>query len=185
MLVRSGDVTVRQLLCPNSSDTPDQTDDVMAVWDFASPSNVSYGFPVPYGPPKTRAGEWMDSRVAVAADKGPYTSAGAPVPAASLEVYDALRSRSTRDARSEWRSFNSRNHGGEGQNVLFADSHVEFVSTPTVGVDLDNIYTAAGDNAAPASYRYGVSPWNGSPHPFAPRGADDQPIASTDSLIYP
>jgi len=36
---------------------------------------------------------------------------------------------------------NSRNHGGDGQNVLYADGHVEFQSTPFCGADQDNIYT--------------------------------------------
>ena len=40
---------------------------------------------------------------------------------------------------------NSRNHGQAGQNVLYGDTHVEFVTTPYCGVDGDNIYTAQGD----------------------------------------
>jgi prepilin-type processing-associated H-X9-DG protein len=36
---------------------------------------------------------------------------------------------------------NSRNHGGDGQNVLFADGHVEFVTSPFVGINRDNIFT--------------------------------------------
>ncbi|MCK4627592.1 MAG: prepilin-type N-terminal cleavage/methylation domain-containing protein [Sedimentisphaerales bacterium] len=36
---------------------------------------------------------------------------------------------------------NSRNHGTEYQNVLFADTHVKRFYTPTAGVSKDNIYT--------------------------------------------
>ena len=46
---------------------------------------------------------------------------------------------------------NSPNHGGEGQNVLFADGHVEFQSTPFCGMPRpddnnrrDNIFTPPG-----------------------------------------
>jgi prepilin-type processing-associated H-X9-DG protein len=37
-------------------------------------------------------------------------------------------------------SANSPNHGGRGQNVLFVDGHVQFVTLTTVGVEGDNIY---------------------------------------------
>ncbi|MGA2501111.1 MAG: hypothetical protein ABSH20_25520 [Tepidisphaeraceae bacterium] len=36
---------------------------------------------------------------------------------------------------------NSRNHEWRGQNVLFADYHVEWKSTPACGVSGDDIYT--------------------------------------------
>jgi prepilin-type processing-associated H-X9-DG protein len=36
---------------------------------------------------------------------------------------------------------NSPNHGGDGQNVLYGDGHVEFQGSPYVGVERDNIYT--------------------------------------------
>jgi prepilin-type processing-associated H-X9-DG protein len=36
---------------------------------------------------------------------------------------------------------NSNNHGGDGQNVLFADGRVEFARSPFVGVARDNIFT--------------------------------------------
>lgn len=36
---------------------------------------------------------------------------------------------------------NSPNHEDRGQNVLFADSHVEWASSPKVGIREDNIYT--------------------------------------------
>ena len=47
---------------------------------------------------------------------------------------------------------NSRNHEGDGQNVLYADGHVEFASSPFVGVGGDNIYApGSGDNIIAAS----------------------------------
>lgn len=41
---------------------------------------------------------------------------------------------------------NSKNHAGRGQNVLFADSHVEFSGRNDVGIKSDNIYTGDGGN---------------------------------------
>ena len=83
--------------------------------------------------------------------------------------------------RTLWRPFNSRNHGGEGQNVLYADGHASFERTPTVGVDHDNIYTVALDNSTYAGIVIGESPWKRSAHPFA--AAPD--ASSTDSVIFP
>jgi prepilin-type processing-associated H-X9-DG protein len=47
------------------------------------------------------------------------------------------------DANSEVRPGNSANHEGRGQNVLFTDGHVEFLTTRTVGPDGDDIYLNA------------------------------------------
>ncbi len=40
------------------------------------------------------------------------------------------------------RAGNSNNHDEDGQNVLYGDGHVEWQTTPFVGVQRDNIYTA-------------------------------------------
>ena len=45
----------------------------------------------------------------------------------------------------DWNNYNSGNHTGEGQSVLFVDGHVEFVRKPIVGVNNDNIYTIQGE----------------------------------------
>jgi len=172
MLVRSGEVTVTQFICPASGDEPDPTDHLEAYYDFADISNVSYGFQVPFGPRPTRAGEWMDNRVALAADKGPYKNATVPTPHSGLDLDSAPM---------DWRPFNSANHGGEGQNVLFADGHVTFAKTPVVGVDGDNIYTVALDNTDLSSRMIGESPWVRSAHPYLAPGQN----ASTDSVIFP
>jgi prepilin-type processing-associated H-X9-DG protein len=58
--------------------------------------------------------------------------------------------------REQMRQGNSAIHGGEGQNVLYADGHVEFQLTPFCGefrpgggsnLFRDNIYTAGGPNS--------------------------------------
>ncbi len=41
---------------------------------------------------------------------------------------------------------NSKSHGGSGQNVLFADIHVDFMTTPYCGARGDNIFTALADH---------------------------------------
>lgn len=179
MLVRSGDITTHQFICPTSGDVPENADRIDAYYDFSGYKHVSYGLQVPFGPPETRPRmRWAgaDNRMVLAADKGPYVDATISVPPEGLTETSELKA---------WRPFNSRNHGGEGQNVLFADGHVSFARTPIVGIDLDNIYTAALDNVNASSRIRGESPWVRNAHPFAPRDAEGKPIASTDTLIYP
>ena len=180
MLVRSGDVTVRQFICPTSTDELDPTEDIDRFYDFSSYANISYGYQVPFGPRKTRVREGVDNRMVLAADKGPYDSPSVPLPPASL---------SPNDSPKDWRPFNSNNHGGkgkgEGQSILFADGHVTFERTPIVGVDHDNIYTVMMDNQSQSSRIIGESPWTRSAHPYAPSDEAGQPLTSTDSVIFP
>ncbi len=168
MLVINGITTPNMYFCPAGSDEPDDlrnsgpdaggaADTIAAQpgrnrFDFAGYDRLSYGYQLPYGP-QARPHANLDSRMVIAADKGPYyRAAGAGL----------AESRTTRDGRSDlaapagwsdvdparlvseverWRPFNSRNHRGEGQNVMFLDTHVEFAKTPAVGVNRDNVFT--------------------------------------------
>ena len=196
MLVRSGDVTVKQFICPSSlDDVPDPTAQIDLYYDFTGYRNISYGYQVPFGPSDTRPREGMDHRQIVAADKGPfYTSSYHPPfvgDPGAIEFMVTLN-----DPPSSWRPFNSFNHGGqangEGQNVLFADGRVSFERIPAVGVDNDNIYTVIDGQG------WGVLPYNrihgDTPHqsaevnPYPGQnafGSGAGRYATTDSLIYP
>ena len=128
MLVRSGDVTVEQFICPSSGDDRDDTENLDLYYDFQLLENISYGYQVPFGPRDTQPREGMDNRQIVAADKGPWY----------LNTTRALFEEAGRtgagitldDSPKDWRQFNSNNHGGksngEGQNCLFADGHASF-----------------------------------------------------------
>ena len=48
MLIRSGDVTPKQFICPSSDDVPDDTQEIERYYDFQSIRTVSYGYQVPY-----------------------------------------------------------------------------------------------------------------------------------------
>jgi prepilin-type processing-associated H-X9-DG protein len=194
MMVRSGDITVKQFICPSAGEDQDDTENLDLYYDFTCYDNVSYGYQVPFGPRDTQPHEGMDNRQIVAADKGPYyltgsepdwDSAGNPPP---IDLDDSPKA---------WRAFNSANHGGssngEGQNCLYADGHASFQRRPSVGIDNDNIYTQMTDewgNTPLGSNRF---------HGWAPlESAEDYPypgqnafcsgtgcFASTDTLIYP
>jgi hypothetical protein len=66
--------------------------------------------------------------------------------------------------------FNSPNHGGDGQNVGFADLHVDFYRDPLCGQSGDNIFGFGPADAA------------GSPHKFKSTTAAGTPFAPTSSV---
>ena len=191
MLVRSGDVTVKQFICPSSDDDEDPTLNIDFYYDFGSIRHISYGYQVPFGPRDTRPREGMDNRQVVAADKGPWYLA---TPAPNWDVEGAIISGqiSLQDSPKLWRSFNSRNHGGqgngEGQNCLFADGHATFNKKPTAGLDQDNIYTLMEDTlwAEPPFGRiHGIAPATFVQGPYPGQDALGEGHSSTDCLIYP
>lgn len=201
MLVRGttgGSVTVKQFRCPSSDDSIDDTEDLARYYDFKGYTTMSYGYQVPYGSQnQTRPSENIDIRMGLIADKGPFSQAGglgagssAPTDAPSntftLSGAQYPQNVNEKNQIIKWIPFNSPNHGGrnngEGQNVLFGDSHVEFARKPIVGVDEDNIY-AVMEPREPWKIDTG-EPISGSPIPgvdILPQNGD----SSTDTLIYP
>ena len=193
MMVRSGDITVRQFVCPSSGDEHDRTEDIDFYYDFVQYENVSYGYQVPFGPRDTRPREGTDNLQVLVADKGPwylegYDPTGGALPAPGLAGPDL------HDSPKAWRPWNSPNHGGkgkgEGQNCLFSDGHATFCKIPAVGVDNDNIYTLMDNNWSEFPYNriHGIPPtyYAASPYPgqYA-LGTGPGTYSSTDSLVYP
>ena len=192
MLVRSGNITVDQYLCPSSGDDKDKTENLDLYYDFEHYENISYGYQVPFGPKSTRAREGMDNRQIIAADKGPL-----------YFEHDQLdwstpdgRLLTTDDSPKLWREYNSDNHGGnnngEGQNCLFADGHASFKRQPAVGIDSDNIYTLIVDQWGTVegfNRIHGESPHlSAAPNPYPGQdafGVGANEYAATDTLIYP
>jgi prepilin-type N-terminal cleavage/methylation domain-containing protein/prepilin-type processing-associated H-X9-DG protein len=190
MLVRSGDITVQQFICPSSADEQDDTENLEMYYDFIGYRGVSYGYQVPFGPRDTQPREGLDNRMILSADKGPYYLDVIP------DWNTGINGRvDTEDSPKAWRQFNSTNHGGrgngEGQNCLYADGHASFQRTPAVGIDNDNIYTLMDNNWGEAKgYNriHGVTPHDFARAPYPGETAianADNGYASTDSLIYP
>lgn len=196
MLVRSGDITVKQFICPSSLyDETDPTELIDLYYDFQSYQNISYGYLVPFGPVGTRPQDGRDSRVVFAADKGPYYSDGyRPEPSVSGPNFQPLQ---WNDQPRYWQAFNSPNHGGlrfsDGQNALFADGRVEFHRKPAFGADHDNIYTLIPNVWDPNQFNliHGETPHQAAyvnPYPGqGTLGFEEVPASdsTTDSLIYP
>lgn len=189
-LIRDGANSPKAMICPSSDDQPSFEMDPTLYFDFGQGdidgpadaleaatgwSQISYGIQVPFG----RYGHWDlsdDPQLPLAADKGPYSAArdaGMIAPPA-ITVTSA-------DSPDDWRPYNSPNHGGqgdgEGQDVLYLDGHVEWQSTPTVGINYENIYTQQNrDLHAAEDIEAGNAP---------DVGARLTPARNTDALIYP
>ncbi len=164
--------SARSFICPESGDMVAK-ENPFAVEDFASIRNVSYGQQVPYGK-FGRPGLDRDEAMPLMADKGPYGAAlesggtppGAPTVGAGADAAD-------------WRPWNSPNHGGEGQNVLFGDRSASWCRVPAVGLKGDNIYTrwSQADGGAGTETRPRVQ--------GTPPTRNETPWSHTDTLIYP
>ncbi len=192
IMVRSGDITVKQFLCPSAPDNEDPTENLDLYYDFTAYENISYGYLVPFGPRDTQPREGMDNRQALAADKGPHYLQNDLDASTRGPGGQGLRVDSS---PKDWRPFNSANHGGngngEGQNVLFADGHSSFIRTPLGGIDSDNIYSVMTDlwDLESTGRIYGDSPHDSqatNPYPGKEAfGQGTNTYSSTDSLIYP
>ena len=201
MLIINGSCSAKQFTCPSIGEQEDDMRNgtgsaIVAAFpgtnrfDFKGYPHMSYGYQLPFGP-RAKPNEGLDPRMAIMADKGPFFQSAGGTDWFVRDSYAHATGQGTRielknisstdpvailnAAPDRWKDFNSRNHGGEGQNVLFGDGHVEFVRRPIVGVNSDNIYTWKPDNdhTMPASL-LGFTPQDR-------RG----PTVQTDSFIVP
>ncbi len=107
-------------------------------------NNLSYGLSCPFPLPLAVSRGWnyttsMNPGFALAADKGCGVQTSGS--GASLVIMNNVyATNNTSDSIKVMRMANSMNHGQEGQNVLYADGHVEFLTTVFVGLNQNNIY---------------------------------------------
>jgi prepilin-type processing-associated H-X9-DG protein len=139
LLLSTQDITAEVFICPSSNDDAYtfgggiQTAQNHA--NFPGSTNLSYSYQNPY--PDTNAvssgfklNNSLSAEFAVAADKNPGVVTG------SVNLLNVTSTSSARDMRLA----NSKNHDGDGQNVLYGDGHVDFMTTVFCGVQRDNIY---------------------------------------------
>ncbi len=140
LLLRSGDLKSDVFVCPSSRATRLEFPAGKNVKDFSnftSLEHLSYSYFNPYPGETARSKGFkfdftLRSSFAVAGDLNPGGEAVAKL------KHDAVA--------EEMMKGNSPNHSGEGQNVLYADGHVEWTKTPFCGQPRadrlrDNIYT--------------------------------------------
>ncbi len=198
MLVINGTSSPKQFICPSAGDREDPLTNYRGAeqiaaqpmvnrFDFRGYDTLSYGYQLPYGQ-KGKPREGLDPRMVIVADKGPYYADGGEGLAGSMTRRDKLSgmqppkewlasgdSAILQRPESEWRSYNSRNHTGEGQNVTHVDGHVSFQGRPLAGVNFDNIYTLNSGYEKLASLIGMV--------PEAEQAVG--PLTNTDSFIVP
>jgi prepilin-type N-terminal cleavage/methylation domain-containing protein len=217
-LIRETRVDADIMICPSSdTDFPDRmkdNDDVIHspdfFYDFEGYKNISYGYQIPFGPGSAncgRASDKADSRMAVMADKSPFTrasvttateaggkerligdTAGTSVQGATgaySAPQDSLSVLEPEFKPERWRRGNSPNHGGrgngEGQNVYRIDGSGKFEVKSCVGIDNDNIYLHQATIGP-----WTRTPWRGtlelSPPGF---GALELGNSCTDAQLWP
>jgi prepilin-type N-terminal cleavage/methylation domain-containing protein/prepilin-type processing-associated H-X9-DG protein len=142
LLLRTEDITSGVFCCPSTTQQPDTFGGQGLVAlnhsNFTYPLNAelsySYATPYPqYGAANFKMTSALDAGYAVAADISPGTT--------SSNASDNVLSVNSSSSAQQMTFGNSNNHQKAGQNVLFADGHVEFDTTPLVGENQDNIYT--------------------------------------------
>ncbi len=138
LLARSQHIPFEVLICPYDDQTNYKVDnaDPAGHSNFTDWSkNLGYSFANPYADGSVvKAGYALNNHqrndFAVAADRNPGKTQFSDVTAAAI----GASKKAIEDA-------NSINHEQDGQNVLYADGHVEFQTTPLCGMQRDNIYT--------------------------------------------
>ena len=155
LLMRSQRLPPVLFVCPYNDATSFAADsaDLAGRSNFTDQrKNLAYSFADPYpSAAAVTAGYSLTSglgaAVPIGADKNPGRGEG------NDDVY-AVTAAGT---PSQMEQANSPNHEREGQNVLYADCHVSYETTPFVGAGHDNIYTAQ-DGTPPTVERSPTGP---------------------------
>jgi len=196
LLVIHNQVDVKQFICPSSSDTADAMRNGVGNaeraanagtdrFDFRGYNNLSYAYQDPYNTMAPPSINPRDAQQAGMADKGPWYEFDGQYSdravASTLQLPFQGESNVTnilKKSNDDWRPYNSRNHNGEGQNVMYPqDSHVSFEKRPIVGAGNDNIYTRQDAYTMLATLQ-GQRPGN--------TGTDTNgPYTPTDTVLVP
>ncbi len=148
LLLRTQDITSEVFTCPSSN---------AEKWDFGGGTNtalnwsnwngtaglqrnLSYSYQNPFPDRDAISSGWkfnnsVGAEFAIGSDINP----GDPTSSTGGANDNVLAVSSTSSSR-EMKAGNSNNHDEEGQNVLYADGHVEFTFNPFCGVNRDNIF---------------------------------------------
>jgi prepilin-type N-terminal cleavage/methylation domain-containing protein/prepilin-type processing-associated H-X9-DG protein len=153
LLLKTQDLTSEVFICPSSQGERDSFGgkSVQERSNFSEiPLNLTYSYIAPFPTQSARDAGFklnytLTSDLAIAGDINPGIVGGNPS--------DNVTSVRPASARNVMANANTNNHNGDGQNVLYADGHVEFQNTPFCGMlrstqaggtntFRDNIYTA-------------------------------------------
>ncbi|HPC97027.1 MAG TPA: type II secretion system protein [Sedimentisphaerales bacterium] len=155
LLVKYAEVTPKSFVCKGDTGTTEwqladeqnvaTNFEMIDAWDFgATPwDNCSYSYHVPFGQYALTTSS--EPGLAVAADRNPWLKSPA-AEAADFSVFipDVTPYNGTTESALKG---NAISHQGDGQNVLFLDSHVEFAKRAFCSLEDDNIYTKSANAA--------------------------------------
>jgi prepilin-type N-terminal cleavage/methylation domain-containing protein/prepilin-type processing-associated H-X9-DG protein len=137
LLLKTQDLTSEVFICPSSQGERDTFESKTSQdrSNFTTiPTNLTYSYIVPF--PSAAAMDagfklnyTLTSDFAIAADMNPGNK-----PQGVAGQQDNIKGVNPKSARKDMSDGNSNNHNGDGQNVLYADGHVEFQNTPFCGM---------------------------------------------------
>ncbi|MCL2639527.1 MAG: hypothetical protein FWD53_01650 [Phycisphaerales bacterium] len=139
-------------------------------YNFQNDKQLSYSFSYPWISDGSVAPWWRntsDASIPTGSDMAPQHGTGTP-----------RRNLTPASMPRDSKTWNSGNHGGEGQNVAFADVHVDYVKVPTVGQSNDNIFTTS-DNPSLGPTKFDDLPATKSPPNLSGKGPP------YDIIMYP
>jgi prepilin-type N-terminal cleavage/methylation domain-containing protein len=178
LLVRGGYLQPGVFVCPSSGDVaddltgPDGKTVVPASErsNFRRARNLSYSLASPFiaSPGYRFNANLLMSDFVILADKNPGRSGGSDVTAPANNAPPLEMARA-----------NSHNHRRAGQNVLYADMHVEFRKDPYCAQGGDNIYTARAATPLPDASTPDMTPSGVLGREFGPAWKADSYLVPT------
>jgi prepilin-type N-terminal cleavage/methylation domain-containing protein len=185
LLVKYAEVTPKSFICKGDTGTseftladetlPSTDFELIDAWDFGQTpwDHCSYSYHYPFS--KYSLTTSSEPGLAVAADRNPWLDSPAADAADDTTWSDFQPDISPYNGSTEQAlKGNGISHQGDGQNVLFLDSHVSFEKRPHCSLEDDNIYTLS-DTTTTGSAR-GV-------RPIAPPRTNAEPANRKDSIL--
>lgn len=159
LILRTQEITTDVFLCPSSNATDrfvisgGRTIQWYTNWVAGTGENgiqkaLSYSYQNPYAMPSAvqngfQFNDAMNADFAIMADMNPGPNPGSGFDAATQGVTKV----GFTDSGAAQRAANSVNHQKDGQNVLYADGHVDWTASVWAGSGQDNIYTTRMDTS--------------------------------------
>lgn len=175
LLVRNADINPEVFVCPSSNAEKDTLNNKPANQrcNFYGSNNLSYSYTNPY-PNDTAVGLGYKLNGNVPAD---FAICGDRNDGDFLTATGV----NSASAASEQKKINSKNHEGDGENVLFNDGHCEWTTTSWVGANKDGIYSRAAVAGTPPTQTSPNATATGYPN-TDPNG---QPALDLDTVLIP
>jgi prepilin-type N-terminal cleavage/methylation domain-containing protein/prepilin-type processing-associated H-X9-DG protein len=153
LLLKTQDLTSEVFICPSSqgerdtfeSKTSQDRSNFTGQTGTVVP-NLTYSYIVPFPSQVAmdagfKLNYTLTSDFAIAADINPGNK-----PTGTAGQQDNIKGVDPKSARKDMSDGNSNNHNGDGQNVLYADGHAEFQTSPFAGTIITGSGTGTGFN---------------------------------------